>query len=233
MLLTDWTPAKLAGMIDFAFLKPFATAERIEHHCELAVQYNFALVAIHPCEVERCARFLQGSLVRVGAVTGFPLGQNTPAVKEYEAADAIQRGAGEIDMMINLRALKNGEIALVREEISRLVKVCRGAGAISKVILETCYLDDPEKETVCRISLEEGADFVKTSTGFGPAGAIVADVRLMRQVVGSTLGVKAAGGIRDLAGAMRLIEAGATRLGTSRAVEIIEELRAVNKPAGS
>jgi deoxyribose-phosphate aldolase len=232
MAQADWTPEKLAGIIDFAFLKQFATAERIERHCELAVHYNFALVAIHPCEVERCYRLLQGSPVRVGAVTGFPLGQNTSAVKEYEAADAIQRGASEIDMMINLRALRTGEGALVREEISRLVKVCRRAGATSKVILETCYLDEHEKETVCHISLEEGADFVKTSTGFGPAGAALADVRWMRQVVGPTMGVKAAGGIRDLAAAMGLIDAGATRLGTSRGGEIIEELIALNNRTG-
>jgi deoxyribose-phosphate aldolase len=218
------TPQTLAGMIDHTFLKPFGTAEDIERLCEEALRYGFAMVAINPAEVTNCVRLLAGSAVRVGAAIGFPLGQNTSEVKAFETRDAIQNGAGEIDMVINLRALQSGDVALVRREIADMVEVCRSAKVISKVILETCYLTDAEKESVCRMAVDEGADYVKTSTGFGTAGATVADVRLMRATVGPKMGIKAAGGIRDLATALALIEAGATRLGTSAGVEIVEEL---------
>jgi deoxyribose-phosphate aldolase len=220
------TPQTLAGMIDHTFLKAFGTAEDIERLCEEALRYNFAMVAVNPAEVTRCVRLLAGSPVRVGAAIGFPLGQTTGEVKAYETRDSIQKGAGEIDMVINVRALQSGHVALVRREIAQMVEACRPANVISKVILETCYLTDAEKETVCRLAVDEGADYVKTSTGFGTAGATVADVRLMRAAVGQKMGIKAAGGIRDLATALALIEAGATRLGTSASVAIMEELRA-------
>jgi deoxyribose-phosphate aldolase len=187
------------------------------------------MVAVHPAEVERCVRFLLGCPVRVGAAIGFPLGQNTPEVKLFETKDAIARGAGEIDMVINVRALQSGELALVRGEIAGVVQVCKAHGVISKVILETCYLTDEQKRLVCQIALEEGADFVKTSTGFSPSGATVEDIRLMRSVVGEKMGVKASGGIRDLKTALAMIEAGATHLGTSSGVAIVEELIAANK----
>ncbi len=220
------TPASLAAMIDHTFLKPFGTPADIEKLCAEARQYGFAMVAINPAEVETCVRLLAGTPVRVGAAIGFPLGQNTPEVKACETQDALARGAGEIDTVINLRALQAGRLDVTRREIDDLVRLCRAAGAISKVILETCYLTDDQKRTVCRIALDAGADFVKTSTGFGPAGATVEDVRLMRETVGPVMGVKAAGGIRDLATARAMIAAGATRLGTSSGVAIVEALRA-------
>jgi deoxyribose-phosphate aldolase len=213
-------------MIDHTFLRPSGGPEDIEKLCAEARQYGFAMVAINPAEVERCVRLLAGSPVRVGAAIGFPLGQNTSAVKEYENRDAIQRGAGEIDMVINIRALQGGDAALVRQEIASMVSACRASRVISKVILETCYLTDVQKNEVCRMALEEGAGFVKTSTGFGPAGATVEDVRLMRAAVGPHMGVKAAGGIRTLEAALSMITAGATRLGTSAGVTIVQALQA-------
>lgn len=225
----DLTPTQLAGIIDHTFLRPFGTPADIETLCAEAREYGFAMVAVNPAEVERCVELLRGSPVRVGAAIGFPLGQNTFAVKLYETQDAIARGAGEIDMVINVRALQAGRADVVRDEIRAMVAACQEAGVISKVILETCYLSDDEKRVVCQIALDEGAGFVKTSTGFGPAGATVADVRLMREVVGPEMGVKAAGGIRTLEQALALIEAGATRLGTSSGVAIVETLRAQQK----
>ncbi|MBN2470979.1 MAG: deoxyribose-phosphate aldolase [Anaerolineae bacterium] len=220
------TPQSLAALIDHTYLKPFGGPEAIETLCAEARAYGFAMVAVNPAEVEACARLLAGSPVRVGAAVGFPLGQNTAEVKAFETRDAIGRGAGEIDMVINLRALQAGRLDIVRREIAELAALCRSAGVISKVILETCYLSDPEKVQVCAICREAGVDFVKTSTGFGPAGAAVEDVRLMRKAVGPELGVKAAGGIRDLPAALALLAAGATRLGTSSGVQLVEALRA-------
>jgi deoxyribose-phosphate aldolase len=226
MVTETLTPQTLASMIDHTFLKPFGTPQDIEKLCDEARRYSFALVAINPAEVTACVRLLADSSVRVGAAIGFPLGQSTSAVKAFEARDAIQNGAGEIDMVINLRALQSGDTSLLRKEITDMVQACRPAGVICKVILETCYLTDPQKRLVCQVALEEGADFVKTSTGFGPAGATVEDVHLMRDVVGPQMGVKASGGIRSLSAALELIEAGATRIGTSVSVAIVEELRA-------
>jgi deoxyribose-phosphate aldolase len=223
VLMTQVTPRSLAAMIDHTFLKPFGGPEDIERLCDEARRYGFAMVAINPAEVEQCARLLSGSAVRVGAAIGFPLGQNTPAVKAFEIRDSLVRGAGEIDLMINIRALQAGDSVLVRDEIADMARACRKAGEISKVILETCYLSETQKVQVCRMALEVGADFVKTSTGFGPAGATVEDVRLMRSVVGAEMGVKAAGGIRSLSAALTMIEAGATRIGTSAGVAIVEE----------
>ncbi|MCD7932176.1 MAG: deoxyribose-phosphate aldolase [Tannerellaceae bacterium] len=209
-------------MIDHTFLKPFGTAADIEKLCEEARKYEFAMVAINPAEVETCAELLKDSPVRVGAAIGFPLGQTTRECKAFETRDAIQKGATEIDTVINIRALQKGDIDLVRSEIEDMVAICKPAGVICKVILETCYLTDEEKETVCRISKEAGVDFVKTSTGFGTAGATVHDIALMRRVVGPEIGVKASGGVRDLESALAMIEAGATRIGTSSGVSIVE-----------
>ena len=217
------TPRQLAGMIDHTFLKPFGLPEEIEQTCREAAEYGFAMVAINPAEVEHCIRLLAGTQVRVGAAIGFPLGQSTRAVKEYETKDAIQRGAGEIDTVINVRTLQAGQVDVVMGEITDMVRACRPAGVISKVILETCYLTDEQKRQVCKMALEAGADFVKTSTGFSPAGATVEDVRLMRVVVGEAMGVKAAGGIRSLDQTLAMIEAGANRIGTSAGVAIIQE----------
>lgn len=213
---------QLAGMIDHTFLKPFGTAENIEKLCAEARKYNFAMVAINPAEVETCVKLLEGSPVRVGAAIGFPLGQTTTECKAFETRDAIEKGATEIDTVINVRALQKGRLDIVKKEIEDMVAICKPAGVICKVILETCYLSDAEKETVCRIAKEAGVDFVKTSSGFGTAGATVEDVALMRRVVGPEIGVKAAGGIRDLDTALAMIKAGATRIGTSSGVSIVE-----------
>lgn len=227
--IPDLSVDQLAGMIDHTYLKPFGNAENIEKLCAEARTYRFAMVAINPAEVETCVRLLKGSGVRVGAAIGFPLGQNTVECKAFETRDAIAKGATEIDTVINIRALQKGQPEIVRQEIEDMVSICKPAGVICKVILETCYLTDEEKETVCRIAKEAGVDFVKTSTGFGTAGATVHDVELMRRVVGPEIGVKAAGGIRDLETTLALIRAGATRIGTSSGVSIIEAYKEMKK----
>lgn len=221
-ITTTLSVEQLAGMIDHTFLKPFGTEENIESLCAEARAYKFAMVAINPAEVETCVKLLEGSGVRTGAAIGFPLGQSTVACKAFETRDAIAKGATEIDTVINVRALQKGRLDIVKKEIEDMVAICRPAGVICKVILETCYLTDKEKETVCLIAKEAGVDFVKTSTGFGTAGATVHDVELMRCVVGPHIGVKAAGGIRDLDTALALIKAGATRIGTSSGIAIVE-----------
>lgn len=225
-IVANLSVEQLAGMIDHTFLKPFGTAENIEKLCAEAREYNFAMVAINPAEVTTCVKLLEGSKVRVGAAIGFPLGQTTTECKAFETRDAIEKGATEIDTVINVRALQKGRLDIVKKEIEDMVSICKPAGVICKVILETCYLTDAEKETVCRIAKEAGVDFVKTSTGFGTAGATVEDVALMRRVVGPEIGVKAAGGIRDLDTALAMIKAGATRIGTSSGVSIVEAYKA-------
>ena len=228
-IIANLTVEQLAGMIDHTFLKPFGTAENIEKLCAEARKYEFAMVAINPAEVETCVKLLKGSPVRVGAAIGFPLGQTTTECKAFETRDAIEKGATEIDTVINVRALQKGRLDIVKKEIEDIVTICRPAGVICKVILETCYLSDAEKETVCQIAKEAGVDFVKTSTGFGTAGATVEDVALMRRVVGPEIGVKAAGGIRDLDTALAMIKAGATRIGTSSGVSIVEAYKVSRK----
>ena len=228
-IIANLSVKQLAGMIDHTFLKPFGTAENIEKLCAEARKYEFAMVAINPAEVETCVKLLEGSPVRVGAAIGFPLGQTTTECKAFETRDAIAKGATEIDTVINVRALQKGRLDIVKKEIEEMVAICRPAGVICKVILETCYLSDAEKETVCRIAKEAGVDFVKTSTGFGTAGAAVEDVALMRRVVGPEIGVKAAGGIRDLDTALAMIKAGATRIGTSSGVTIVEAYKSAIK----
>ena len=228
-IIANLSVRQLAGMIDHTFLKPFGTAENIEKLCAEARKYEFAMVAINPAEVETCVKLLEGSPVRVGAAIGFPLGQTTTECKAFETRDAIAKGATEIDTVINVRALQKGRLDIVKKEIEEMVAICRPAGVICKVILETCYLSDAEKETVCRIAKEAGVDFVKTSTGFGTAGATVEDVALMRRVVGPEIGVKAAGGIRDLDTALAMIKAGATRIGTSSGVTIVEAYKSAVK----
>jgi deoxyribose-phosphate aldolase len=219
------TYEQLCGLIDHTFLKPFGPEADIEILCAEASRYKFAMVAINPAEVETCVKLLKGTGVRTGAAIGFPLGQNTSEVKAFEIKDSIEKGATEIDMVINLRALQKGRIDIVRKEIDNMVALCKVAGVISKVILETCYLSDEQKTAVCKIAKEAGADFVKTSTGFGTAGATVEDIRLMRSVVGPEMGVKASGGVRDLTTALDMIDAGATRIGTSSGVKIATEFK--------
>ena len=220
------TPQELAGMIDHTFLKAYGGPEPIEKLCSEAREYGFAMVAVNAAEAERCAELLKGSKTRVGVAISFPLGQMTSAAKAFEIRDAIAKGAGEIDMVQNLRALQSGNDALVLAELEDLAKTCREHGVISKVILENCYLTDEQKVRACELAVKAGVDFVKTSTGFGTGGATVADIALMRRTVGPDMGVKAAGGIRTLDAALDMIRAGATRIGTSAGVAIVEELKA-------
>jgi deoxyribose-phosphate aldolase len=226
MDVTSLTEKTLADTIDFAYLKANGTVRDIEQHCAEAIQYQFAMVAVNPAEVETCVALLKGSPVRVGAAIGFPLGQTTLAVKQYEIQDAIQRGALEMDMVINVRAVIAGNLELTHKEIAGMVKLCRPLGVTTKIILETYYLTDEQKRAVCRVALQEGGDFVKTTTGAGPGGATVEDVKLMRSEVGPNMGVKAAGGIRNLDSALAMLGAGANRLGTSSGVKIMQEFLA-------
>src|SRR5919204_2433692 len=202
-------PAGIAAMIDHTLLKPDATRQQIEELCREAAQFKFATVCVNPTWVAACARLLAGSGVGVCSVVGFPLGATTADVKGYETQRAIFDGAREIDMVINIGALKSGDLRIVERDIEAVVVPCRDCGALSKVIIEAALLTDQEKVTACTIAKAAGADFVKTSTGFGPGGATVADVVLMRRVVGTEMGVKAAGGVRDLEGVKAMIAAGA------------------------
>jgi deoxyribose-phosphate aldolase len=217
------TPAELAAMIDHTVLKPEATPDMIETLCAEAREHHFASVCVNPCYVARCARTLAGSGVPVCSVVGFPLGATLPEVKAYEAEQAIARGASEIDMVINVGALKAGDYDLVREDIAAVVAACRRGGALCKVIIEAALLNDEEKVVACLLIVEAGADFAKTSTGFGPGGATAADVALMRAIVGPDLGVKAAGGVRTYDDALAMVSAGASRIGASAGIVIIRE----------
>ncbi|MCL6615313.1 MAG: deoxyribose-phosphate aldolase [Firmicutes bacterium] len=207
-------------MIDHTLLKPEATKAEIERLCEEAKQYSFWSVCINPGNVRLAAKLLRGSGVKVCTVIGFPLGATTPMVKAMETRDAIANGADEVDMVINVGALKSGDYDLCARDIKAVVEAASGQ-ALVKVIIETCLLSDDEKRKACLLAKNAGADFVKTSTGFGKGGATVEDVTLMRQVVGAAMGVKAAGGIRDRATAEKMIAAGANRLGTSAGVAIV------------
>jgi len=212
----------LAGMIDHTLLKPDATPDQIAQLCFEARKYNFASVCVNPTHVALCSQLLKGSPVKVCTVIGFPLGATSTEVKVFETQQAIQNGASEIDMVINIGALKARDLELVARDIRSVVEVSHNAGAIVKVIIETALLTDEEKTIACLISKEVGADFVKTSTGFASGGATVEDVALMRRVVGSELGVKASGGIRTREDAENMVKAGATRIGASAGVKIVQ-----------
>lgn len=209
----------IAAYIDHTLLKPEATASQIDALCLEARQHHFASVCIHPTHVVRAAAALRGSSVQVCTVIGFPLGQNTTAVKVAETVNALQNGANEIDMVINLSWVKDKLDGQIAEEIQAIKRAC--GTKILKVILETCLLNDEEKVRACRCAVKGGADFVKTSTGFSTGGATVADVALMRKTVGPKIGVKASGGIRSLEDMKAMIAAGATRIGTSSGVKIL------------
>ena len=217
------TVEQLANMIDHTNLKAFADDAAFEKLCDEAKKYNFKMVAINPAQTVRCKKKLEGSPVHVGAAIGFPLGQTTLECKIFETKDAIEKGADEIDYVINVAELKNKNYDYIKKEMEEIVKICREAGKTSKVIFENCYLTDDEKVKVAEIAKEVKPDFIKTSTGFGTGGATVEDVKLMKSVVGDEVKVKAAGGIRDLKTALAMIEAGAERLGTSAGVAIVEE----------
>jgi len=223
----------VASAIDHTLLRADATGEDIDKLCREAAEWKFATVCVNPTWVSRAARQLRGSGVGVCAVVGFPLGATTPDVKQYEARRAIFDGATEIDMVLNVGALKSGDVRLVTDDIRAVVGACMERGVTSKVILETALLTDEEKVTACTLAKAAGADFVKTSTGFGPGGATTADVALMRRVVGSEMGIKAAGGVRDLQQVKAMVAAGATRIGASAGVRIVKESRGDAAPAGT
>lgn len=218
----------IAGLIDHTLLKPDATADQIAQLCYEARKYKFASVCVNPTHVKLCSELLQGTQVKVCTVIGFPLGASAPEVKAFEAQTAIKDGATEIDMVLNVGALKAGDLTLAAQDIHEVVQVGHNAGAIVKVIIETSLLNDEEKVTACLLAKEAGADFVKTSTGFSGGGATVDDVNLMRRVVGPEMGVKASGGVRDFEDAQNMVKAGATRLGASAGVKIVQGQLASN-----
>ncbi|MEK6268483.1 MAG: deoxyribose-phosphate aldolase [Planococcus sp. (in: firmicutes)] len=213
----------IASYIDHTLLKPESTESQVVQLCKEAAEYNFASVCVNPTWVEKAAAELTNSEVKVCTVIGFPLGASTPETKAFETTDAISKGAGEIDMVLNIGALKSGNTDHVKKDIEAVVNAAKGK-AIVKVILETCLLTDEEKVTASQLSKEAGADFVKTSTGFSTGGATIEDVKLMRQTIGPDMGVKASGGVRSLEDVEAMIKAGATRIGASSGVKIMQGL---------
>ena len=216
--------AEMAKRIDHSYLKPQASVEDIRRVCDEAKAMHTATVCVNPCYIKLAAQELEGSDVTPCCVVGFPLGATTPNVKAFEAAEAVANGAGEVDMVINIGAVKSGDWALVERDIAAVVTAVDGKANV-KVIIETCLLTDAEKVLACQAAKRVGADFVKTSTGFSTGGATAADVRLMRETVGPELGVKASGGVRSYEDAVAMLEAGASRLGTSSTKAILEDLR--------
>jgi deoxyribose-phosphate aldolase len=231
-IIVHQTESEIARLLDHTLLKPEASREDIQRLCEEAVDYGFASVCVNPWNVSQAAELVRGSEVRVCAVVGFPLGASLSIVKAFEAGEALKSGAQEIDMVINLGALKSGQEALAEADVRGVVDACHRASALCKVILETALLTREEKIRGALLAKKAGADFVKTSTGFGPGGATAEDVRLIRETVGGGTGIKAAGGVRTLEEVRKMIEAGATRIGTSSGIKIIEELRGA-KPAAA
>ena len=220
---THTTP-NIIALIDHTLLKPEATPPQIAQLCREALEYRFASVCVNPANIQLCASLLAGSSVKVCSVVGFPLGATPPDVKAFESRTVLDLSANEIDMVINIGALKAGNLDMLAADIAQVVSVCHAANALVKVIIETALLTDEEKITACQAAKRVGADFVKTSTGFSSAGATVEDVALMRKVVGQEMGVKASGGIRSLEDAQRMVSAGANRLGTSSGVKIAQSI---------
>ncbi|MBI3697564.1 MAG: deoxyribose-phosphate aldolase [Acidobacteria bacterium] len=215
----------IAALIDHTLLRPEATREQIGKLCEEARRFHFASVCVNPAWVPLCAQLLHGSGVKVCTVVGFPLGATLTEAKRAETEQAVKLGAEEIDMVINIGALRSGDLDLVYNDIHAVVEAAHRGGAIVKVIIEAALLDDPQKMRVCALAKLAGADFVKTSTGFGPSGASVHDVSLMRRVVGDEMGIKAAGGIRTFEDLEKMTAAGATRIGASASIKILEEAK--------
>lgn len=220
------TREELAACMDYTLLKPEATASDIDRVCADALRLSTASVCVNPCWVSRVAESLSGSTVATCTVIGFPLGATSTEAKVAEASRALRDGARELDMVINIGMLRAGESGAVQAEIAALAERSHDRGALLKVIIETCLLTDEQKRVACVCAKRAGADFVKTSTGFSTGGATVEDVRLMRDAVGQEMGVKASGGIRTLASALAMIEAGASRLGVSAAASILDEVGA-------
>lgn len=213
----------IASMIDHTILKPDTTLEQVEKVCDEAKKYGFASVCVNPYYVKYVSDSLMGTDVKTTSVVGFPLGSSKSDVKAFETEKAIEDGADEIDMVINIAALKDRKLEIVKEDIKAVVKASEGN--IVKVIIEACLLTQEEKILACEISKECGADFVKTSTGFSSGGATIEDVKLMRSIVGNELGVKASGGVRTLSDLKAFLEAGANRIGASASVDIVEEAK--------
>src|SRR5580692_846513 len=222
--------AGFAGLIDHTLLKPDASRDEIKKLCQEAAKFSFASVCINPWYVPLAAELLRGTKVKVCTVVGFPLGATLPQVKIYEAEQAIKLGAQEIDMVENIGALKSGRDEVVEQDIRGVVEACHRSGAICKVILETTLLTNDEKIRASIAAKNAGADFVKTSTGFASGGATAEDVALMRAAVGAGMGIKASGGIRTLDDVKKMVSAGATRIGASASVKIIEQVRGGEKP---
>jgi deoxyribose-phosphate aldolase len=220
---TNMNKKQLAGYIDHTLLKAVATEDAIKKLCLEAQTYRFAAVCVNPTHVELASNELSGSSVKVCTVIGFPLGANSSQVKGFEAAQAVKSGAEEVDMVINIGALKSGKLEVLERDITEVVSQATGnnLAALVKVIIETYYLTDLEKVTACQIAVKAGAQFVKTSTGFGPGGADVHDIKIMLESVGPEFGIKASGGISTYSQAAAMIEAGATRIGTSAGVQIL------------
>ncbi|HEY7335867.1 MAG TPA: deoxyribose-phosphate aldolase [Bryobacteraceae bacterium] len=218
------TKREIAALVDHTLLRPEATPGDIRKLCEEARQFGFASVCINPYWVEIASSEMKNSSVKVCTVVGFPLGANTTAIKLAETSAALEAGALEIDMVLNIGELRGGNREAVREEIAALASITHRAGALLKVILETALLEDEQKCAACVLAKDAGADFVKTSTGFGPRGATAEDVALMRRAVGPEMGVKASGGIRTLEDFRSMVAAGATRIGTSAGVKIVESV---------
>ena len=212
---------EIAAMIDHTVLHAYATDEQIEKLCAEAVEYHFASVCVNPCHVARAAELLKGTGVKVATVVGFPLGTNTTETKAFETKDAVAKGADEIDMVLDVGAMKSKRYHDVQNQIHAVVQAA--GGKLVKVIIETCYLTDEEKVIACKAAAEAGADYVKTSTGFGTGGATVKDVALMKKSIPAHMKVKASGGIHTYAEALAMVEAGASRLGASAGVAIVAD----------
>jgi deoxyribose-phosphate aldolase len=231
-MIMPLTESEIARLIDHTLLKADATRDEIHKLCEEALQFQFASVCVNPWNVAQAAELLRGSTVKVCTVVGFPLGATLPEVKVFEAQKSSERGAQEIDMVINIGALKSGLLDAVQADIHGVVKASHQGGALCKVIIETCLLTRDEKIQSSLAAKNAGADFVKTSTGFSTAGASPDDVRLIRETIGADTGIKAAGGVRTLEDLQKMVEAGATRIGASAGVKIIQQLRS-GKIAGA
>jgi deoxyribose-phosphate aldolase len=232
-MIMPLTESEIARLIDHTLLKPDATQDEIRKLCEEALQYHFASVCVNPWNVAQSAELLRASTVKVCTVVGFPLGATLSEVKVFEARKSIERGAQEIDMVINIGALKSGLLAAVEADILGVVGASHQGRAVCKVIIETCLLTRDEKIQVSLAAKNAGADFVKTSTGFSTAGATPEDVRLIRETIGPNTGIKAAGGVRTLEDLQKMVEAGATRIGASAGVKIIQQLRSGKSPAAT
>lgn len=221
-MMNPLTPEALAKHFDHTLLKPHATSCELKVLCDDAKAYGFMMVAINPAPVALCKKLLRGSGINVGAAISFPLGQSTIDSKCFETVNALDNGADEIDYVVNITSIKDGDYAYVEREMREIVAVCRERKVISKVIFENCYLTDDEKKRLCKIALKVKPDFIKTSTGFGIGGATLADISLMKEIVGDTIKIKASGGIRTLEMTLQLIDMGVERIGSSSSKEIVD-----------